>query len=77
MIIGLVGAYTAGGLFLSSFFLCRTLPIATTRTSTLVSTWIAASLVMGALWSALMLEVLRQLGRWYPALAPYGEMSLL
>jgi len=77
MIVGLVGAYTAACLFLSSFFLCRTLPIATTRTSTLVSTWMAASLVMGALWSLLMLEVLRQLGRWYPALAPYGERNLL
>jgi len=77
MIVGLVGAYTAAGLFLSSFFLCRTLPIATTRTGTLVSTWMAASLAMGALWTVLMLAVLRQLGRGYPALAPYGEMSLL
>jgi two-component system sensor histidine kinase AlgZ len=76
-IVGLVGAYTAAALFLSSFFLCRTLPIATTRTSTLVSTWMASSLVMGALWTVLMLELLRQLGRAYPALAPYGEMSLL
>ncbi len=77
MIVGLVGAYTAAGLFLSSFFLCRTLPIATSRTSTLVTTWMASSLVMGALWTVLMLEVLRQLGRWSPALAPYGERSLL
>jgi two-component sensor histidine kinase len=77
VIIGLVGAYTAAGLFLSSFFLCRTLPIATTRTSTLVTTWMASSLVMGALWTVLMLEVLRLLGRWYPALAPFGERSLL
>lgn len=77
IIVGLVGAYTAAGLFLSSFFLCRTLPIATTETRTLVTTWMAASLAMGALWSILMLEVLKQLGRGYPALAPYGEMSLL
>lgn len=77
MIVGLVGAYTAAGLFLSSFFLCRALPIATSRTSTLVGTWMASSLVMGTLWTLLMLEVLRQLGRGYPALAPYGEMSLL
>jgi signal transduction histidine kinase len=75
MIVGLVGAYIAAGLFLSSFFLCRSLPLATSRTSTLVTTWTAASLVMGTLWTVLMFTVLRQMGRAYPALTPWGEMN--
>jgi signal transduction histidine kinase len=75
VIVGLVGAYSAATLFLSSFFLCRALPIATTRTSTLVTTWMAASLVMGTLWSLVMFFLLRQCGRFYPALAPWGRMG--
>jgi sensor histidine kinase YesM len=76
-IVGLVGAYTAAVLFLSSFFLCRVLPLATSRTSTLITTWVASSFVMGTLWTVMMLSLLRQLGRWYTELEPYGEMSLL
>lgn len=76
MTVGLVGAYLAAGLFLSSFFLCRALPIATSRTSALVGTWMTSSLVMGALWTVLMFTVLRQMGRIYPALTPWGEMNI-
>jgi LytS/YehU family sensor histidine kinase len=35
----------------------------------------AASLVMGTLWSLVMLFLLRQCGRFYPALAPWGRMG--
>ena len=76
MIVGLVGAYLAATLFLSSFFLCRALPLATSRTSSLVSTWTTASLVMGTLWTVTMFTVLRQLGRGYQALTPLGEMNI-
>ena len=76
MIVGFVGAYLAAGLFLSSFFLCRAMPIATSRTSTLVTTWMTSSLVMGTLWTVVMFTLLNQLGRLYPALTPWGEMNL-
>ncbi|MDP2876145.1 MAG: histidine kinase [Holophaga sp.] len=77
LILGLVGAYLAAVLYLSSFFLCRALPIATSRSSTLISTWLAASLVMGTLWTVVMFFVLKQLGRVYPALSSLGEINVV
>jgi len=66
--IGMLGAYFAAFAFLSSFYLCRAMPIHTSRTPVMVGTWMIATILMGLLWAAGVNLLVVQIGRIYAPL---------
>ena len=62
--LALPGCLLASVLFLSSWYLCRALPLRAGRPGRLAATWAAAAALMGLLWSAalwLLLQLLQDL----------------
>jgi len=69
LMIGLVSAYVAGLAFLSSYYLCRAMPLqGGRRIPVLVITWVIATLVMGFLWALGTNFLVVQIGRFYTPL---------
>lgn len=73
--MGLIAAYLGALLFLSSFFICRALPLGSSRTSSLVTTWVAAATVMSSLWTLAVFGILSQLGNLFESFERWGKLT--
>jgi len=76
IIVGVTAVTLAATLFLSSYYLCVALPIASTHSGIAVGTWATASLAMGSIWAMLLYSVLRILSGVYPALKSSSTLNL-
>lgn len=61
--IGLLGAYLAAAAFLSSYYLCRAMPLQGSRIPILIITWVTATVLMGFLWALGTNFLLTQIAR--------------